>query len=166
MLVFIKTLTGKTIPLEVEPSNTIAELKQKIRDSEYIPSESCRLYFASQVLEDSPTLADYNIQTESTIYLILKMGGAPSGPYFDQWVSCITINGMTLGTGSVPCSHLPIGTCASAWRARPCLRRWLGESSSGTSTSTWSRTGPASPSAIPSPLRMGTFAGGGDCGAF
>jgi len=95
----VKTLTGKTVSVEVEPGESIESVKAKISEKEGVPPEQQRLIFGGQQLADGKTIDDYDIGDDSTLHLVLRLRGGESVVFaFKSFLSKVTGGG-----GGVEC---------------------------------------------------------------
>lgn len=99
--IFVKTLTGKTLPFDIEPAERIDSIKAKIAELEGIPVDQQRLVYSGKQLEDDKTLSDYNIQKDATLHLVLRLRGGgdeqpPASEPGQMQIFVKTISGKTI----------------------------------------------------------------------
>lgn len=75
MQITVKTVTGQAIPLTVEPGDTIEAVKGMLQNKAGMPPDQQRLLYSGKQLEDNRTLADYNIQDQAILHLVLRLRG-------------------------------------------------------------------------------------------
>ncbi|PIK55308.1 hypothetical protein BSL78_07780 [Apostichopus japonicus] len=100
--VFVKTITGKTITLNVTPSDTIERVKFEIQDSEGIPTNLQGIMFAGKLLEDERLLSDYNVQNDSTVHLFLNYSRKDAALSGSIQVFVKTVTGGTITLNVTP----------------------------------------------------------------